>query len=429
MLTKLISIAGSFGNNSIFFIFLRKFKNILSLVSIFFINFVSMKKQLAITVCFLVAAIATASACTSAIISGRLNPSGRPLLWKHRDTSAIDNKVEYVAPDASGFGYIGLFNASDRNLRECWTGFNSEGFAIMNTASYNIKDDKVPQKDMDKEGLVMTLALRKCRTVNDFDSLLRKLPRPMGVEANFGVIDATGAGAFFETNNDSFVRINLDDAPDGMLVRTNYSHTGRPGEGFGFVREANALHLLKPAAASRSVTPELLTETLSRSFYHDMFGKDMAEGLEAGWIIDQDFIPRFKSCATIVIEGTVPSGGSKEGVPGEDYVMWTGLGYPPCADIYPVTYGPEGVHPDLRGLQPDGHSKASDISKKRRDEVFPRHFDNGDKYIDLSRLRNKEGTGYLQTIPRQNLEVYKKFKNNHSSYFSSNDNVTVSNKR
>ena len=92
--------------------------------------------------------------------------------------------------------------------------------------------------------------------------------------------------------------------------------------------------------------------------------------------------------------------------------MWTGLGYPPCADIYPVTPGPEGVHPDLRGTEADGHSKASDISKKRRNEVFPKGYGNGDKYIRLSRLRNPEGTGYLQVIPAQNLEVYRKFREN-----------------
>ena len=358
--------------------------------------------------------IAPALACTSAIIGAELNPYGRPLLWKHRDTSTIDNKVEYVAPGPEGFGYTGLFNASDSKLKECWTGFNSEGFAIMNTASYNLKDDKVPEKDMDKEGFVMTKALRTCVTVDDFARLLDSLPRPMGVEANFGVIDATGAGAYFETNNHSYIRINLEDSPEHMLVRTNYSHCGRPNEGYGFVREANALHLLRPMAESREVTPEFLTETVSRSFYHDLMGKDMADGLEEGWVIDQDFIPRYKSCATIVIEGCAPSEEVEKGA-GEQYVMWTGLGYPPCADIYPVTAGPDGVDSDLRGTQPKGHSKASDISKKRRDEVFPKHYGNGDKYIRLSSLRNPEGTGYLQVIPAQNLEVYRKFRENRAA--------------
>lgn len=364
-----------------------------------------MKKQLATLVCFAALTFCSAEACTSAIISADLSPYGRPLLWKHRDTSSIDNKVEHVPESSDGYAYTGLFNASDSTLRECWTGFNSRGFAIMNTASYNIKDDDVPEKDMDREGLVMTLALRTCSTVDDFETLLTGLPRPMGVEANFGVIDASGAGAYFETNNDTYVRINLCDAPEGYLVRTNYSHTGRPEEGFGFIREANAIHLLDSAARAHAVTPELLTETLSRSFYHDLFKADMAAGEEPGWIIDQDFIPRYKSCATIVIEGACP-----ENPRPEEYVMWTGLGYPPCADIYPVTPGPEGVNPDLRGTEPGGHSKASDLARQRRDEVFPMHFDNGDKYIDLSALRNPRQTGYLQTIVPRNHEVYRKFR-------------------
>lgn len=349
----------------------------------------------------------SAEACTSAIIGADVNPYGRPLLWKHRDTSNIDNKVEYVAPMDGTFGYTGLFNADDKDLKECWTGFNSQGFAIMNTASYNIKDDNVPEKDMDREGLVMTMALKTCRTVDDFQNLLDSLPRPMGVEANFGVIDATGSGAYFETNNDSYVRIDLDDAPGHVLVRTNYSHSGRKGEGFGYIREENACHLLEPYIKERAVTPELLTETVSRSFYHSLWDRDMADGMKDDWLVDQDFIPRYKSCATIVIEGCVPDSASD---PDDEYVMWTALGYPPVADIYPVTSGPEGVDPDLRGLDVDGHSKAGDRAKARRDEVFAIHFDNGDKYINLSRLRNESGTGYLQVIPKQNLEVYRIFR-------------------
>ena len=382
---------------------------------IFFIIFASMKQRICILICLMAGYFSSSIACTSAIIGAELSPYRRPMLWKHRDTSSIDNKVEYIAPGPEGFGYTGLFNASDKYLKECWTGFNSEGFAIMNTASYNLKDDDVPEKDMDKEGFLMSKALRTCVSVDDFARLLDSLPRPMGVEANFGVIDASGAGAYFETNNHSYIRIDLADAPEHMLVRTNYSHCGRPDEGFGFVREANALHLLRPAAENHEVTPEFLTETLSRTFYHSMFEKDMAEGLEDGWIIDQDFIPRYKSCATIVIEGCDLSETRGQKGAGKDYVMWTGLGYPPCADIYPVTDGPDGIHPDLRGLLPDGHSKASDISKKRRDEVFPKHYGNGDKYIRLSSLRNHEGNGYLQTIPLQNLDVYQKFRENRNS--------------
>lgn len=371
-----------------------------------------MRKQAYILICFVASAF-SALACTSAIIGADRTANGRPLLWKHRDTSAIDNKVEYVAPGPDGFGYTGLFNASDSLLRECWTGFNSEGFAIMNTASYNIKDDDVPEKDMDKEGLVMTQALRKCRTVVDFQNMLDTLPRPMGVEANFGVIDATGAGAYFETNNDSYIRINLEDSPSHVLVRTNYSHKGRPEEGFGYIREANAIRHLAPFVENSNVTPELLTEVVSRSFYHSLFDRDFLADPSQRWAIDQDFIPRYKSCAVIVIEGSIPQSSPlmTNDSSTNDYIMWTGLGYPPVSVIYPVVYGPDGVHPDLRGLQPNGHSKASDEAKARRDKVFPRHYDNGDKYIDLSRLRNADGTGYLQLLIPENLKTYNNFRN------------------
>ncbi|MDE5957860.1 MAG: C45 family peptidase, partial [Muribaculaceae bacterium] len=280
-----------------------------------------------------------ADACTSAIVSADASASGRPLLWKHRDTSTIDNKVEYVAGTDGGYSYVALFNAADRELREAWTGMNEVGFAVMNTASYNIKNDRVPERQMDREGYVMTIALRTCRSVDDFEELLRQLPRPMGVEANFGVIDAAGNGAFFETNNDSYVKYDLADAPDGVLIRTNYSHSGREGEGYGYVREANAEHMICPVLKSEGkISAEYLTEDVSRSFYHDVRREDALAGSER-WVVDEDFIPRYKSTATVVIEGVAPvadidSVRAADIVP--QYVMWTGLGYPPCAEIVPV---------------------------------------------------------------------------------------------
>ena len=48
-----------------------------------------------------------------------------------------------------------------------------------------------------------------------------------------------------------------------------------------------------------------------------------------------------------------------------------------------------------------------DKVKARRAEVFPITKGNGDKYIDMEKLFNKEGTGYVQTLVPKNLEVYK----------------------
>ena len=156
-----------------------------------------MNKRIIFLACAVVATVA-AWACTSAIVTAKMTANGRPLLWKHRDTSDLNNVVERITPDA-GFAYIGLFNASDSLRLEAWMGCNTEGFAIMNTASYNLKADTV--KHMDREGLVMSEALRLCSTVDDFEQLLLTMPKPLGVEANFGVIDAHRGAAYFETCN------------------------------------------------------------------------------------------------------------------------------------------------------------------------------------------------------------------------------------
>lgn len=351
-----------------------------------------------------------ASACTSAIVGAELNPSGRPILWKHRDTGTIDNKVEYVPARGRYMGYTALFNAGDRELKEAWIGMNDAGFAVMNTASYNIKDDKVPQKQMDREGVLMTEALRTCRTVDDFARLLDNYKRPMGVEANFGVIDATGNGAFFEVNNHSYRRFDLEDAPNHILIRTNYSHSGRPDEGYGFVREANAACLLAPYVDERSLTPEVLTETVSRTFYHDLNKRDYSYGPDR-WVVDQDFIPRYKSTATVAIEGCRPVESASVVTPefvAREYIMWTGLGYPPVSEIRAVRNSSDGVDRDLRGSLPDGHSPLADEARRKRDEVFGIHKGNGDKYIDMPLLYNRQGTGYVQQIREQNHATYRR---------------------
>lgn len=351
---------------------------------------------------------ASAFACTSAIVSASANPSGRPILWKHRDTSTIDNKVEYVPAQDGKYGYSALYNAADKNLKEAWMGMNDAGFAVMNTASYNIKDDKVSSKKMDKEGIVMKKALETCRTVDDFQKLLDTWPRPMGVEANFGVIDAEGNGAYFETNNHSYIKYDLKDAPGGVLVRTNYSHSGRKNEGYGYIREANAECLLQPYIEQSNVTPELLTEVISRTFYHDGMKKDMTLSEEKN-LLDEDYIPRFKSTVTIAIEGCVPVEDVLTVDPefvAKQYIMWTGIGYPPVSEIRAVRCSAEGVPDELKGSLPNGHSMLGDEAKKIRNIVFNDAASKGKKHLDISKLFNKEGTGYAQKAIEKNKQIY-----------------------
>ncbi|MDE6770034.1 MAG: hypothetical protein K2J78_09960, partial [Muribaculaceae bacterium] len=83
-----------------------------------------MLKRISLLLCCLIQAIGITWGCTSAIVGAEANPSGRPMLWKNRDTSTIDNKVEYVAGKPGEHSYVALFNAADVKLSEAWMGMN-----------------------------------------------------------------------------------------------------------------------------------------------------------------------------------------------------------------------------------------------------------------------------------------------------------------
>ncbi len=333
-----------------------------------------MTKKLIISI-FLLSAALCVDACTSAIVSGRLTANGKPLLWKNRDTDFEDNfvaKVGALSPEE--LEYVALFNAGDSLFAEAWIGVNSAGFAIMNTASYNLAPDTASYKD--REGALMSAALKGCRTIADFETFLADCPKPLGVQANFGVIDASGAGAYFETDDNSFKKYDLADDVSGVILRTNYSYSGEVDMGFGYIREKNAEYLLKPYLDSNArLTPDVFTDILSRSFYHSLLGKDMLLDTDDEWIVDQDFIPRRSTSASVVV------GFDDVGDP----VMWTTLGYPPCSYSRKVTV--DSIPLDM---QPDVHTWRSpfcDEVNGRKSEVFSIKRGSGSHYINVSRLR------------------------------------------
>ena len=190
-------------------------------------------------------------ACTAVIISGKVRPDGKPVMYKHRDTGNLDNTIEYFRGEK--YTFIGLVNRDWRTnpvakntggVPEVWSGRNEAGFCIINTATYDLKDDKVPASQMDREGLVMYRALEICRTTADFERLLDTLSRPMGVEANFGVIDAEGGAAWYEVNNHRWVKFDVNEEPSGYRVVTNFTCTGRVKDRKGVDRYEKATEIL-----------------------------------------------------------------------------------------------------------------------------------------------------------------------------------------
>lgn len=355
-----------------------------------------MCRRLFLLILLCVVAGMPAWACTSAVVSGRVTPDGRPLLWKHRDASDLNNRIVRFDAVKGQFSFVGVVNGTDTLAREVWTGYNSVGFAVMNTASYNLKNDTSSLAD--REGVVMKRALAVCRTVDDFARLLDEWPRPIGVEANFGAIDAEGGAAYFEVNNYEVTRYDVADAPDGYLLRTNYSMSGRPDEGFGYIRYDNAARLFDPVAAQKAITPEWLTGVCSRSFYHTLLGRDFSGD---DWVVDQDFIPRRSTSASLVVEGVKP------GESPAFTTMWTVLGYPPCSVVLPVWLGCNSGVPVL--LQASGDTLRAPLcewANALKREAFPIERGSGSHYLHMARLFRPDGSGMTQQLLGLEKVVY-----------------------
>jgi len=137
------------------------------------------------------------------------------------------------------YSFTAVVNEGDEELKDVWIGTNSEGFSIMNTHSYNITDASTKDEE-DLNGSFMRTALETCASVVEFEEMILRMPKPWRVSANFGVIDGRGGAAYFEMNWTEYFKFDVNDpsvAPDGYLVRTNYSFNGRPvSEGTGHVR-------------------------------------------------------------------------------------------------------------------------------------------------------------------------------------------------
>ncbi len=348
-------------------------------------------KRLATTVLLLLAAAFPSFCCTSVIISGRVTSDGRPLMLKHRDTGEMNNRIEYFRGPQHSF--IGLVNSPSQG-GEVWTGLNEAGFSIMNTASYNIKDDTVPQSEMDCEGQLMFRALGECKSLADFEFLLDALPRPMGVEANFGVIDACGGAAYYEVNNDSWVKFDVNQSESGYRVVTNFSESGREEDVMGYERFLSASDIMSELRSSRKVWKSLnhsdLFNYISRSYRHSVTGINYEKDWKflsrrtsfTGIGVDQDFIPRKSTSASIVIEGVA------DGENPARSVMWTILGYPACSVAVPLMVTDSDRLPSyVKSSESSANSEICSLALKiKSDFVFPFRISNGEKYIRLDNV-------------------------------------------
>lgn len=338
--------------------------------------------------------------CTSAIITGKASPNGRPLLWKHRDAAAYENKLMFF----KGFKYdfIADVNVKDTLAKSVWMGSNTTGFSIMNTASYNVDTVNVNKIPRERDGYVMKRALAECATLADFEALLDELIGKWGIASNFGVIDAQGGAAYYEVDYKSYKKFDVNDpaiAPDGYLLRTNYSVSGKDLQGQGYIRYEAAKEIFSDYFNKKKyICLSFLLKTADRNMLHsltrdDIYKMDLPQDTTDKKIIAfRDFIVRYSSISSMIVQGVKP---------GEDpalTTLWTVLGLPVTTLVTPVWVAAGEKLPSVTVGEKGVTAPINKKSLQLKAKCFPMTYGHGPDYLKVSALLNKNGTGIIQKL-------------------------------
>lgn len=334
--------------------------------------------------------------CTSAVISGQATNDGRPLLWKHRDTGNIENKLVYET--GKKYDFVGVANTVDTLSTQIWMGANSVGFAIMNTASYNLNKNQVCDVPDDQEGTFMRAVLEVCSDLDDFEAFMDSSVGRWGLAANFGVIDAKGGAAYYEKGYYDYTKYDVTDentAPQGYLIRTNFSISGTEDDGYGFIRHGVTSELFH---TQESISIDFMLEAATRNFKHGLMGKDLRAEPKPRDLNDEQFVPfqdyvvRHASASTMIIQGVLPE---------EDpqfTTLWTILGWQPVTLVTPVWVRSKDFIPEML-VSSDGElAPLNATALKLKQQCFPIERGNGQDYILHSRLTNNAGEGILDLV-------------------------------
>lgn len=343
----------------------------------------AMKRNMLLCLCLF--GLSSLWACTSFIISGNSTPTGRPLMFKHRDTGELNNRIAYF--EGEKYNFIGLVNSPSLD-KEVWAGMNEAGLCIMNTASYNLREDSLDCR-MDREGEMMYQVLGNCATLIDFEEWLKTYFQPWGVEANFGLIDAEGGAAYYEINNFEWKKYDVNTMSEGYRVVTNFSESGRYMDYAGWERYLTATAIMKENFSStHPMSPNEALDLFSRQYRHELLDVCYGGTNTPEYAVDQDFIPRRITSAVVVFEGVDSPADARK------TVMWTALGYPACAVAIPLVMADEKHIPsymqayDLRVKSDSAlHSEMCDLSLRIKNQwAFPLQISNGKRYVHLQHI-------------------------------------------
>jgi hypothetical protein len=331
-------------------------------------------------------------ASTVAIVGGSATPDGRALLMKNRDNSEGPNQ-EFVYNNAGPYSYISVTYKDSAD--QAFGGVNNVGFAIINSNAWNFND---PIPGPDDDGFIIRQALRTCRTVDEFQVIMDSTnltgrTRP----ANYGVVDATGNGAFFEAAATVYYRYNLSDssaAPHGYMVRANFAYSGSTYH-LGQNRHDRVMALLDSAYAGNFITHGYISQVIQRDLINDRVnpyplpfqGKD--QSLPYGLLHSHECLNRDISKSGLVIQTTLPTESPLLST------VWALVGEPITIPSLPLWILAQSVPVEFDGPSGVG-SSLNNKALQFRDYVY--QFSLGTDALDTWRLMDDRGQGLLPLL-------------------------------
>jgi hypothetical protein len=354
--------------------------------------------------CFLYLGHLTILPCTVAVVSGKATPDGRPLMWKNRDTSVLNNKIVFLKGEK--YNFIGLIDAKDKNAINVWAGINTEGFAIMNSASGDLASE---ERSGMGNGRFMKLALEVCATASDFENLLKSTNGERGTAANFGVLDAEGNACIFETGSSSFRKYDANDpevAPQGYIIRTNYAFTApEKGRGGGYIRFDRALRLFQKASSERRLDYKFILQKVTRDLVNEKLHsfpltqpKDHNPSSPL-YINTNDTINRNSTASVALFHGVAERKKSHLAT------MWVILGQPICSVAIPLWATAEYAPEVLAGPKT---APLNDFSRALVSYLYPDPRGHMSQYLNVSRLIHYGGDGVLSRLHKIENQVFTK---------------------
>jgi hypothetical protein len=315
----------------------------------------------------------TSFPCTTAVISGRATVDGRPILWKNRDTQQTLNEVVLFI-DGEGYQTLALVDAGSRS--SIWMGVNEAGLCIENSLSRDLSQPKEVKGP--GNGSFMLMALRACATVEEVRQLLEETDRTgRSTCANFGVIDAQGGAALFETSRNAHVMFDANDpqtAPQGVVIRSNFSMTGQCFESLPAPEQLSEIYSGERYLRACALIDAVAGDQLDLQYVLRNCARDLADSQcdpFAGTVNGPaGSLPEFIPTKNTISRTTTVSYAVFHGVlPGEDPLlttMWLGLGDPKFSVAIPCWVGAEVVAAELQGKKKGGRLGQAAIALRKK---------------------------------------------------------------